>query len=380
MEFNDLLKELKKIDLELIKKSDIKMFENEKIAVDYYNDAVENVLGKNIDIAVIKLKRVLTLSPDFNEAKVLLEKLSEYEKEQSIGDRVYESMHGKPVYKRAGKVWPKMVSMNSRVLAKIVIVIIVIVITTAICIAAFNLLNKQLKDEEVNEISYSIQEVSALNQRIQELENNLLLSEEEMQMVLGEMTSDKMTKEEIEKENNNLKNLVDLYKAAVYFEREEYVKSADILKTLEDKTYEGEDKELFDEVYIKAVNQAANSVYTIGLNLFNQKDYKNAIINLEQVEYYNPDFEEIGRCYYIMGKSHFELDNALKAIELYEHIEMNIPSYENVTGLLYYTAKAYQKLNEYEKAKELYNTLIRNYPESSLVGHAKDRLKEMQTP
>ena len=53
MDRNDILKDLKKIDLSLIKKSDIRMFENEKIAVEYYNDAVDNILEGNTDIVSI---------------------------------------------------------------------------------------------------------------------------------------------------------------------------------------------------------------------------------------------------------------------------------------------------------------------------------------
>ncbi|HPQ45887.1 MAG TPA: hypothetical protein PLP30_00825, partial [Clostridia bacterium] len=75
MEFKELIKDIKKIDLGIIKDSDVRMFQSEKDAVEYYNDAVDNVLSGNTDIAVIKLRKVLNLSPDFDEASILLDKV-----------------------------------------------------------------------------------------------------------------------------------------------------------------------------------------------------------------------------------------------------------------------------------------------------------------
>ena len=122
---------------------------------------------------------------------------------------------------------------------------------------------------------------------------------------------------------------------------------------------------------------AADSLFTIGLDLYNQKDYEGAIANLSKVESYNPIHENIGRCYFLMGISYYELDNATRAIEMYQKAE-GITTYTNKTGLLYYTGKAYQKLGNYEKARSHYNTLISDYPTSDYVGYAKDRLKEME--
>lgn len=79
-----------------------------------------------------------------------------------------------------------------------------------------------------------------------------------------------------------------------------------------------------------------------------------------------------------MARSHFELGRAEKSIELYEYIALNHPEFENVTGLLYYTARAYQVTENYDKAVELYNELINNHPESTLIGYAKDRLREIE--
>ncbi|MBN2557614.1 MAG: tetratricopeptide repeat protein, partial [Clostridia bacterium] len=184
--------------------------------------------------------------------------------------------------------------------------------------------------------------------------------------------------EQLESENDRLDSLLNLYKAAVYLEKGQYVQSADIARGLEAADYNGDDRTLYDEVYGNAMDKAADSIYTIGLNLYNQQEYQGAIDNMAKVEQYNPDFVELGRCYYIMGRSYFELGNAEKAIELYEHIQRDIPSFTNTTGLLYYTGKAYQKLGDFEKARELYNLLITNYPDSSLVGNARDRLREME--
>lgn len=383
MEFNELLKGLKKVDLGIIKKSDVKIFRNEKDAVEYYNDAVDNIITGNTDIAAIKLKKVLSLSPDFDEAASLLERLKEYEKFRSIGDRVQENIRGKAKFGIGNKLvkrnLPQRLHVSPRNLLKTIIIIIVIAATAALCVVLIKLLNNpEETPEKNNEISYSQQEVYLLNERIDELEKNLEKSETETQEALSDSNSDKARIAELESENESLAGLLELYRAAVYFNQGDYVLSADLVKSLDENIYKGEDREIYNDVYIKAITAAADGLYKMGLNLFSQKDYPGTIEHLEKVDDYSPDFEELGNCYYILGKAYYEIDNATRSIELYEYISLNI-EFENITGLLYYTGKAYQKLGNFEKARELYNTLITDHPYSSLVGYSKDRLKEMET-
>ena len=379
MEFKELVKDIKKIDLGIVKDSDVKMFQNERDAVEYYNDAVDNVLSGNTDIAVIKLRKVLNLSPDFDEASILLDKVKQYEASKSIGDKVYDNIRGNDIrHPMRKKSLPQKLHINPRVLLKIIIVIFVIAITAFVCILLIKLLGKPEESEpRSTEITYSQQQVNELNQQIQELRDNLALSEQETQDALsGSQDSQEMI-DRLQIENSKTQALLELYRAAYLFEKEQYINSADIAKSLDAEMYKGAEKELYSEVYAKAAAMAADSLFTIGLDLYNQADYEGAIANLSKVENYNPIHENIGRCYYLMGRSYFELDNSAKAIEMYEKAE-GVTTYTNKTGLLYYTGKAYQQLGNYEKARENYNTLINDYPTSDLVGYARDRLEEME--
>lgn len=386
MDKSELLKDLKKVDMNLIKKSDIKMFKAEKIAVEYYNDAVENIVEGNTDIAVIKLKKVLALSPDFSEASQLLGKISEYEKSHSIGDKVFESMHGrdvnniKPYQER--KTLPQILNINPRVLMKIIVVIVVIAVTVGAAIVIFKLFDQEPKPEntEPEVVTYSQQEVNELNKRIDELETSLAKSEVETQEALSSSTGSDETINQLRAENETIIAQLNLYKAEVLFQRNEFVLSADMAKSLDSEAYKGADKELYNEVYNKAIFQAADSLYKIGLSLYSQNDFNGTIEHLSMVDDYAPEFEELGNCYYVLAKAYYEINEAEKSITLYETISKNQSQmgFENDTGLLYYTGKAYQKLDNYVKAREMYNQLIANYPNSTLVGYAKDRLKEME--
>ena len=383
MDKSELLKDLKKVGLNLIKKSDIKMFQAEKMAVEYYNDAVDNIVEGNTDIAVIKLKKVLSLSPDFSEAAQLLDKLSEYEKSHSIGDKVYESMHGRDVHARATlpgkKTLPQKLHINPRVLLKIILVILAIAVTVVISVVVFKLFDKEPGpvDNTEKEITYSQSEVDSLNETIDELEESLAKSENEIQDAVTKSAEKEEALSQVEKERDDLKAQLDLYKAAVFLEQEKYQLSADIARSLNAENYSGDEKALYDSVYNQATFQAADSLYKTGLNLYSQKDYEGAIENLEKVDDYAPDFENLGNCYFKLGVAYYQLDRADKSLELFEYIEMNIPGYDDQTGLIYYTGKAYQKLGQFDKAREMYNIVINEYPDSSYVGYAKDRLKEM---
>lgn len=383
MDKNELLKDLKKIDLNLIKKSDIKMFTAERIAVEYYNDAVDNIMEGNTDIAIIKLKKVISLSPDFSEASHLLERISEYEHSHSIGDKVYESMHGRDVkakLKASGsRTLPQKLNIKPRVLIKIIIVLIVIAVTVGMSILIFKLFDGDpgSKPSETAAATYSQEEVNALNKRIDELEISLAKSEIETQEAISSSTGSSETIQLLTNEVDSLTAQLSLYKAEVLFQRGEYVLSADIAKGLSGDDYKGADKELYNEVYNKAIFQAADSLYKIGLSLNSQKDYSGAVEYLEKVDDYAPDFSEIGNCYYVLAKAYYELDRADRSIELFKYIDSNISDFENETGLLYYTGKAYQKLEQYDNARDMYNQLISDFPNSTLVGFAKDRLKEL---
>lgn len=383
MDNNELLKDLKKIDLNLIKKSDIKMFKAEKIAVEYYNDAVDNIMEGNTDIAIIKLKKVLALSPDFSEASHLLTRISEYENSHSIGEKVYESMHGRDANAKlkasGGRTLPQRLNINPRVLIKIIIVVLVIVITVVMSIVIFKLFDKEpgIKPSETEGATYSQEEVNALNKRIDELEASLAKSETETQEAISSSTGSEDTIQLLTEEVNSLSAQLSLYKAEVLFQRGEYELSADMAKNLNGDDYKGADKELYNEVYNKAIFQAADYLYRTGLSLYSQLDYSGAVEYLEKVDDYAPDFDEIGNCYYVLAKAYYELNRADKSIELFKYIDLNISDFVNETGLLYYTGKAYQKLEQFDNARDMYNQLIAKFPNSSLVGYAKDRLKEL---
>lgn len=379
MEFKELIKDIKKIDLGIINDSDVKMFQSEREAVEYYNDAVDNVLSKNTDIAVIKLKKVLNLSPDFDEASILLEKVREYEASKTIGDKVYDNIRGRKSQNISNsRSLPQKLHINPRVLLKIIIIIVVIAVTAGICIALIKLIGKPNESEPKNtEVTYSQQEVNELNKRIEDLENNLAASEKETQDALSGTQDNQETISALLTDQEKTSALLELYRAAYLFEIQQYITSADLAKSLDSEMYKGDEKELYSEVYAKAAAMAADSLFTIGLELYNQADFEGAISNLGQMEQYNPNHEDIGRCYYLMGRSYFELGNSAKAIEFYEKAN-GISTYANKTGILYYAGKAYQQIGNFEKAREYYSTLINDYPDSSLVGYAEDRLDEME--
>ncbi|MBN2557858.1 MAG: hypothetical protein JXB33_03775, partial [Clostridia bacterium] len=222
MEFNDLLKDLKKVDLEKIKESDVQIFRDEKIAVEYYNDAVQNILEGNVDIAAIKLKKVMALSPDFEEASNLYARINEYEYSKSIGDKVYENIRGRDSIPKSristGKTLPQRLNVKPRVLLKAIMVILAIAITVLLSIIIFKLAEKPEEEEKTPAATYSQAEVNILNERIDQLEASLAASEAETQDAMGDSQADKERIEQLESENDRLDSLLNLYKAAVYLE------------------------------------------------------------------------------------------------------------------------------------------------------------------
>lgn len=136
-------------------------------------------------------------------------------------------------------------------------------------------------------------------------------------------------------------SLVKLYEIESMFSNKKYEEAADMLLLMKTVDFRDPEKEKFNSLYEKIMPVAAESLYVKGKELYNQGKYEEALNNLDKVETYMKD-------------------------------------YNKMDAVLYYKGKCYQALNDFAKAKIMYNKLISDYPETNtLVYWAKVRLSEM---
>lgn len=382
MNYSEIKEYATKIDIKKLQNKDFKITPNVKESIEIYNSAVANVHVDNADIAIIKLRKVVSLRPDFGEAATLLNMLLSYEKSKSLGDKVnhvnQSSSHREPVLNpiinTKKKTLPEMLKVNPRTLMKVIVASIFIILTVAIILIVSSLV-KGGKNNGVKATAET--DINALNAKVAQLTeqvDNLTESLSEKNTLINESTTEIVV---LEDKAAMYSDLYNLYLAKSYYSDGKYTKAAEILLALEGVVFKDEDLDVYNQVYIGSMTESAKSVYNIGINLFNQQNYEGALENFLMVEVYDSDFEEMAQVLYNLGKTYYELNEAEEAIETYKRLELNYPEFPNKDQILYNTGKAYMKLGDNVKAKEMFNLILTNYPNSTLKGYATDKIKEI---
>lgn len=349
--------------------------ENVIDSVKGYNKAIENLRTGSEDIAMIELKKVVSVNPDFYDAVNLLGLCYAYtnqiDKAQELFSRVADaevdsvkaaeylnyigrgSASGKSVgssktvkseakpQKPAPKTKyakPKQAS-NEEVQAEYILlrnlglqlkkpsVAITINILSVIClvaaIAVFMVNYKNTNgdngpDTVVNtELTAKYNKVVAENEKLKKDLNaaNFQLKQVQLSSRLSQVST-----------------LYGQYK---------YIEAADKLLAIPEKDLSADNKKKYDSIKANVLKNAANQLTIDGTNLYNKKKYKEAIQKLEKV--------------FTLGTKWSFGDKAL-----------------------YTLGKSYVADNEPQKGAEAYNRLISDYPDSSYVKYARSRLQSLQ--
>jgi tetratricopeptide (TPR) repeat protein len=388
MNYLDLLQGLEKINIDEIKKLK-KLSQNDLIAYEIFNSALDNMRYGNEDIATIKLKKVVSLQPDFEEAQILLKRVMEFEKEKMtefrsssshLKEEKTKTAKAAPVQqaKPAGKrmTLPERLDISPRVLMKIILSAVMLVFLTLVLFIGYKLVSG-IKPAASPENQYTQEDMDLLNQTISGLEAENANLQNTVDWLNRQLDEKSLAVEKSASDTGSLSNRLDLYVAKAYFFEGEYSKAVNSLLNIDPELLDADETLLYNDIKTSSYKEAAKSLYTIALNLFNQADYENALKNFLLVLEYDPEFKEKGQCLYNTGKTYYEMGRAHEAIETYKQLEMTVPLYNNKVGILYHSAKAYALTGDKQKAVELFNKVITEYPNSSLVGYAKDRLNEL---
>lgn len=370
MDLNQEIKSFMPIDIEKFSESN-NVTEKVIDSVKAYNKAIEYLRTGSEDIAMIELKRVVSVNPDFYEAVNLLGlcyaytnqldkaeelfgkvvkgesnviKAADYLNYISAGDGNSSRKNLKPKNSAKKisspvKEKPKKEELKEEVkteyilLKKIFIqlrkpaVALSIGLIGLICLVVslmffFVTMNGTKEVGSNNEPSENTQYSVEYNKAVAENEN---------------------LKTQLEEVNNQLKQMQlssDISQAFELYGQKKYEAAADKLLSISVENLPAELKKRYDsmkgDIYLKAANQLANE----GNSLYNNKKYAEAVAKLDKVFELGSKWAFGDKALYILGKSAVETGDNQKA------------------------AKAYQKL-------------IDEYPKSSYVKYAKGRLNEI---
>ena len=141
----------------------------------------------------------------------------------------------------------------------------------------------------------------------------------------------------------------------------------------------GEAVPAFPEIPKKGVFEMTEAefkdYYKMGLKLFNQRKYKEAIAYFDTLLKSTVQTKLKINCVYWIGESYFGLKKYKDAIKYFEYVA-NQKSVKTPDAL-YMLGRCYAALGNIKKAKEYMRRVLKEYPKSSVARKAKIRLERL---
>ena len=365
----DLKHELKNypaIDIASLEKNRPDLPDNFKNSVVLYNKALESIRSGSEDIAIIELKKAVSINPEFYEAANLLGlcyvSIKEYEKAEEMFKRVMDSekngakalayinaLEGgnasgtagskKSAKKRQPLGIPaekkqntgKSLQKNSASYKKEILKYAIGCLIGIMVMAVINFLTSEPPQDPVP---------TSADVDTTQIEEAVEAVKKEYEAKLNDMKQrNDVLEESLRKANQSIdyyENVIELLEAEKLASSGEHYKAADLLIQLKSINFQDTEKEKYDKLLQDIMPKAAIEAYNQGVKLFKQNNFQEALDVLSKARLYGD------------GLSNVYMD-----------------------AILYNLAKSYMELGDYQNAISTFNQVINDYPNSSYVKHAK---------
>lgn len=361
MDFAKELLNYPKLDLDKLLESEKNMPDKIQNSIILYNKALEDFKAKSEDIAIIELKKAISLNPEFHEAINLLGIFYTYVGDYENATNTFEKVISKEkncieAIKYLKKIHPeyqlpfenkedikdsKVAKGNKKAKKKIkekkdisidkvarfeelkisdIVKIGVGFIFGAILVFVLTytlILNKEKNNKiEKNE-----------NPPIQTTNDDELYKEKFYQLN-EEYSALSKELEDLKEESKDYLNIYRLAEAEEFLESENYVEAADKLVLIKDSDLSESDQQRFNILYQEVIDKAAWIAFKEGRDFLEAKIYEDALDKFNKVESYvdNIDWEHSHYNLFYMGVCYENLDNAQKALEYYNKTVEEHPS------------------------------------------------------
>lgn len=132
-------------------------------------------------------------------------------------------------------------------------------------------------------------------------------------------------KEAANKVADYYKSVIKLYDIESLADKKQFESAAEMLLLMKTVEFKDADKQKFDSLYKKVMTEAAWIVYDDGYRFYNQRNYSESLKKLDKVQVYNPKFERMDAVLYYMGRSSQLLFDSRSAIAFFQKLIDNYP-------------------------------------------------------
>ncbi len=371
IDFKQEIKSYTPIDLEKLKKNNSNMPDSLKNSCLLYNKALDDFRTKSEDIAVIELKKAISLNPDFCEAINLLGLLyasmgdytkarEKFEKVLSIdksnialsymkvidpnysqSDNAKEKRKGKEKIKTAVPTKAEKTVVTSsasegsapgiRQIFKNDLVKYIIGFIAGLFV--FFVISTIINSGEVAPVTSDNENIPVVDENKEDFEQKYNDLNEEHKALLLQL-------DEFKKNTQNYSNMTKLLEIDKLVLNKDYVAAADLLTALRTVEYKGIEREKYESLRGQSMEKAANELFTKGKEMYKKKQFKEALDDFDKVVAY-------------------------------------IGEWKNSSATAYYRGVCLMELNEKEKALEAFNEVISKYPSSSFANYSKSRISSL---
>lgn len=349
------LSEYNTIDLDDIARNGMDIPDSIRNSVILYNKAIESIRGGSEDIAIIGLKKAVSMNPHFYEAMNLLGVCYSYVNENARALEMFNKVvkaennsvralryinmldsgessgqsrlksrkkaaaffekdmnpenstagHEKTDTKGYRKQWLSILKIGAGFAAGAIITAVIYMSLPGPEKAA------DLSADTASSDTKTSQELENYKARYNDLEGKYELLQKD--------------KDTANQQVDYYKSAIKLYEIGDMAAKKQYEAAADMLLLLKTVAFSGAEKEKFDALYSSVMPTAAWAVYNDGYSLYNRKNYEESYKKLEKVQIYDPGFESGAAVLYYMGRCSQQLNDARNAIALYQKLVDSYP-------------------------------------------------------
>ena len=338
------------INLKDIAQNEADISDNIRNSIILYNKAIESLRSGSEDIAIIGLKKAISMNPNFYEAMNLLGICYSYTNENikaaDVFDRVIKAENNsvkamkylnqlnssddaltgrmkarkKSVAPASKDETPEKKALPTdikRARLHNAIRILAGVAAGALLITAISLLSPD--SEKISDAPTNTGDVG--NKSNEELQQYKTMYDE----LNAKYELLQKDKEAANKVADYYKSVIKLYDIESLAAKKQYESAAEMLLLMKTVEFKDADKQKFDSLYKTVMPAAAWVVYDDGYRFYNQRKYADSLKKLDKVQVYNPKFERMDAVLYYMGRSSQQLFDSRGAIALYQKLIDNYP-------------------------------------------------------